>query len=125
LFLSIKRRRRRANKSHFLCTTAGSSSRRGAVRYRICVLRINVVGNYYKQAVHALPAASPRRSACSIGLSTTSQQYFSLRTNQPLAINQQYFSLRTNQHQPSATSQTNRLDQYSDMVQMAATELAS
>jgi hypothetical protein len=27
--------------------------------------------------------------------------------NKP-AINQQYFSLRTNQHQPSATSQTNR-----------------
>jgi hypothetical protein len=37
------------------------------------------------------------------------QPYFSLRTNQPLATNQQYFSLRTNQHQPSATSQTNRL----------------
>jgi hypothetical protein len=31
---------------------------------------------------------------CSFGLSATSQQYFSLRTNQ---------------HQPSATSQTNRL----------------
>jgi hypothetical protein len=61
---------------------------------------------------------------CSFGLSATSQQYFSLRTNQPpetsqqyfsLRTNQppetsqQYFSLRTNQHQPSATSQTNRL----------------
>jgi hypothetical protein len=34
---------------------------------------------------------------------------FSLRTNQPSATNQQYFSLRTNQHQPPATSQTNRL----------------
>jgi hypothetical protein len=44
-----------------------------------------------------------------ICLSTSSQQYFSLRTNQPPAISQQYFSLRTNQHQPSATSQTNRL----------------
>jgi hypothetical protein len=41
---------------------------------------------------------------CSFGLSTTSQQYFSLRTNQPPAISQQYFSLGTNQHQPSATS---------------------
>jgi hypothetical protein len=40
---------------------------------------------------------------CSFGLSATSQQYFSLRTNR----NQQYFSLGTNQHQPSATSQTN------------------
>jgi hypothetical protein len=65
-----------------------------------------------------------RYSACSFGLSATSQQYFSLRTNQPPTINQQYFSLRTNQpptinqqyfslrtnqHQPSATSQTNRL----------------
>jgi hypothetical protein len=46
---------------------------------------------------------------CSLGLSATSQQYFSLRTNQPLATSQQYFSLRTNQHQSSATSQTNRL----------------
>jgi hypothetical protein len=34
----------------------------------------------------------------------TSQQYFSLRTNQPSATRQQYFSLRTNQHRPSATS---------------------
>jgi hypothetical protein len=29
--------------------------------------------------------------------------------NKP-ATSQQYFSLRTNQHQPSATSQTNRLE---------------
>jgi hypothetical protein len=51
-------------------------------------------------------------SPCSFVLSATSQQYFSLRTNQPLAISQQYFSLRTNQHQPSATSRTNRLYVY-------------
>jgi hypothetical protein len=43
-----------------------------------------------------------------MGISATSQQYFTLRTNQPPATSQQYFSLRTNQHQPSATSQTNR-----------------
>jgi hypothetical protein len=49
-----------------------------------------------------------RLTRCSFGLSATSQQYFSLRTNQPPAISQKYFSLRTNQHQPSATSQTNR-----------------
>jgi hypothetical protein len=48
-------------------------------------------------------------SPCSFGLSATSQQYFSLRTNQPPATSQQYFSLKTNQHQPSATIQTNRL----------------
>jgi hypothetical protein len=42
-------------------------------------------------------------------LTVTSQQYFSLRTNQPPATSQQYFSLKINQHQPSATSQTNRL----------------
>jgi hypothetical protein len=48
-------------------------------------------------------------AACSLGLSATSQQYFSLTTNQPPATSQQNFSLRTNQHQPSATSQTNRL----------------
>jgi hypothetical protein len=46
-------------------------------------------------------------SACSLGLSATSQQYFSLRTNQPPATSQQYFFLGTNQHQPSATNQTN------------------
>jgi hypothetical protein len=50
-----------------------------------------------------------KNTPCSLGLSATSQQYFSLRTNQPPATSQQYFSLRTNQHQPSATSQTNRL----------------
>jgi hypothetical protein len=43
-----------------------------------------------------------KNTACSFDLSATSQQYFSLRTNQPPAISQQYFSLRTNQHQPSA-----------------------
>jgi hypothetical protein len=46
---------------------------------------------------------------CSLGLLATSQQYFSLRPNQPPTTNQQYFSLRTNQHQPSTTSQTDRL----------------
>jgi hypothetical protein len=45
----------------------------------------------------------------SLGLSATSQQYFSLRTNQPPATIQQYSSVRTNQHQPSVTSQPNRL----------------
>jgi hypothetical protein len=54
-------------------------------------------------------AASRHPLRCSFGLSATSQQYFSLRTNQSPSISQQYFSLRTNQHQPSATSQTNRL----------------
>jgi hypothetical protein len=34
---------------------------------------------------------------------------FSLTTNQPPSTSQQYFSLGTNQHQPSATGQTNRL----------------
>jgi hypothetical protein len=48
-------------------------------------------------SAHLLPA-------CSLGLSATSQQCFSLRRNQPPATSQQYFSLRTNQHQPSATS---------------------
>jgi hypothetical protein len=46
---------------------------------------------------------------CSLGLSAISQQYFSLRTNQPTATSQQYYSLGTNQHQPPATSQPNRL----------------
>jgi hypothetical protein len=50
------------------------------------------------------------KAACSLGLSATSQQYFSLTSNQPPASSQQYSSLRTNQHQPSATSQPNRLE---------------
>jgi hypothetical protein len=50
------------------------------------------------------------QSSCSLGLSATSQQYFSLRTNQPPATSQQYSSLRTKQHQPSTTSQPNRLN---------------
>jgi hypothetical protein len=33
---------------------------------------------------------------CSLGLSATSQQYFSLRTNKPPPTSQQYSSLRTN-----------------------------
>jgi hypothetical protein len=49
-----------------------------------------------------------RFTACSLGLSAISQQYFSLRTNQPPATSQQYFYLRINQHQPPVTSQTNR-----------------
>jgi hypothetical protein len=49
------------------------------------------------------------RAPCSFGLSATSQQYFSFETNQPSTTSQQYFSLRINQHQPPATSQTNRL----------------
>jgi hypothetical protein len=35
-------------------------------------------------------------------LFATSQQYFSLTTNQPPATSQQYSSLKTNQHQSSA-----------------------
>jgi hypothetical protein len=45
---------------------------------------------------------------CSFGLSANSQQYFSLRTNQPATTIQQYFYLRTNQHQSSATSHPNK-----------------
>jgi hypothetical protein len=55
------------------------------------------------------PPRLPRGTNALLGLSATSQQYFCLRTNQPSATSQQYFSLRINQHQPSATSQTNRL----------------
>jgi hypothetical protein len=55
------------------------------------------------------PALARCPAPCSLRLSATSQQYFSLTTNQPPATSQQYSSLRTNQHQPSATSQTNRL----------------
>jgi hypothetical protein len=47
--------------------------------------------------------AEPELTPCSLGLSTTGQHYFPLRTNQSPATRQQYFSLTTNQHQPSAT----------------------
>jgi hypothetical protein len=58
----------------------------------------------------ALAVAPPRLlPPCSLFACLISQQYFSLRTNQPPATSQQYSSLRTNQHQPSATSQPNRL----------------
>jgi hypothetical protein len=50
-----------------------------------------------------------KTTPCSLGLSTTNQQYFSLRTNQPPATSEQYFSLGTNLYQPSAISKTNRL----------------
>jgi hypothetical protein len=43
----------------------------------------------------------------SLGLSAASQQYFSLRTNQPPTTSQRYASLRTNQHQPLAPNQPN------------------
>jgi hypothetical protein len=59
-------------------------------------------------------------SACSLGLSATSQQYFSLRTNQPPATSQQYSSLRTNQS--SATSQPNRKSYHLTMVSLFSTE---
>jgi hypothetical protein len=42
-------------------------------------------------------------------LAWLSHQYFSLTTNQLPVTSQQHFFLRTNQHQPSATSQPNRL----------------
>jgi hypothetical protein len=43
---------------------------------------------------------------CSFGLSATSQQYFSLRTNQPRTTSQQYSSLRTNQPPANRTGHT-------------------
>jgi hypothetical protein len=39
---------------------------------------------------HHHTAADSKPSPCSFGLSATSQQYFSLRTNQPSATSQQY-----------------------------------
>jgi hypothetical protein len=72
-------------------------------------LVIKVSGSSLGDAIVRIPFRDIRLSPCSLGLSATSQQYFSLTINQPPATSQQYFSLRTNQHQPSATSQTNRL----------------
>jgi hypothetical protein len=53
--------------------------------------------------------APQRPTLAPFGLSTTRQQYFSLRTNQSPVTRQQYFSLWTNQHHLPTTSQTNRL----------------
>jgi hypothetical protein len=56
----------------------------------------------FPEQVALVLATKVQKPPCSFGLSATSQQYFSLRTNQPPATSQQYFSLRTNQHQPPA-----------------------
>jgi hypothetical protein len=59
--------------------------------------------------------AVAHHTPCLFGLSVTSQQYFSFRTNQPSATNQQYFSLRTKppaiNHQPN--EQTDRSKEHS------------
>jgi hypothetical protein len=80
-----------------------TASSRGTARQWLLTTVHNL--KLIEQIKHSSNGSPP----CSFGLSATSQQYFFLRTNQPTAISQQYFSLRTNQHQPSATSQTNRL----------------
>jgi hypothetical protein len=80
------------------------SNRRSSTVTRT-LLHAGLVGFYAAACAAGLVSST----ACSLGLSATSQQYFSLRTNQPPTISRQYFSLRTNQHQPSATSQTNSL----------------
>jgi hypothetical protein len=72
-----------------------------------CWCSFSASSNTFRDAHHQNSKVDS--TACSFGLSATSQQYFSLRTNQPQTNSQQYFSLTTNQHQPSATSQTNRL----------------
>jgi hypothetical protein len=65
----------------------------------LCLACLKCAQSFRTKPAQLVEAAPP----CSFGLSA-SQQYFSLRTNQPPTISQQYFSLRTNQHQPSATS---------------------
>jgi hypothetical protein len=65
--------------------------------------------SYVAPSYHLSSAGSPNYTPCSHGLPATSQRYFSLTTNQPPATSQQYSSLRRYQHQPSATSQPNRL----------------
>jgi hypothetical protein len=92
------------------------SRRRARVTARWCGLQMSTTRELCNQC-HRLRSFLPKinaKSAISWCLvptpcSLVSQHYFSLRTNQPPTISQQYFSLRTNQHQPSATSQTNRL----------------
>jgi hypothetical protein len=44
----------------------------------------------------APPPSHTGLSPCLLGLSATSQQYFSLRTKQSQVISQHYFSLKTN-----------------------------
>jgi hypothetical protein len=57
-------------------------------------------------AAIAYPSSDPQTAA-----PFDSQQYFSLTTNQPPATSQQYSSLEqtSTSHQPSPTSQSNRL----------------
>jgi hypothetical protein len=95
--------------SHSSCHTGGGGEEGG--HGDLCAVRLRGdVGSQHRKGggraclrVVRHPCSScGRLTPCSFGLSATSQQYFSLRTNQPPATSQQYFSLRTNQHQPSA-----------------------
>jgi hypothetical protein len=78
------------------------AARHGCLRLR----EHRIVGGLLGWQHHGVPGVGD--TPCSFGLSATSQQYFSLITNQQSATRQQYFSLRINQHQQLATSQTNR-----------------
>jgi hypothetical protein len=46
-------------------------------------------------------AESTRKQACSLGLSATSQQYFSLRTNQPPATSRNQLAVLFSQNKPA------------------------
>jgi hypothetical protein len=48
-----------------------------------------------------MPAYSLRHGACSLGLSATSQQYFSLRTNQPPATSRNQSAVLFSQNKPA------------------------
>jgi hypothetical protein len=87
------------------------SARQDGVTLHEAILALRKLHQLWHGAAAAATQKGPAAAAacrpigprpCSFGLSATSQQYFSLRTNQPPATSQQYFSLRTNQHQPSA-----------------------
>jgi hypothetical protein len=86
---------------------SSSSFTSGGWQWRCAKLQLSPRQRAATCGVVGMADCSGLRTACSFGLSATSQQYFSFRTNQPPAISQQYFSLRRNQHPPSATSQTN------------------
>jgi hypothetical protein len=74
---------------------------------------IQILRSEHGHSVREVPAALPTCSFVRL-ISHRPSIYFS--QNKP-ATSQQYFSLRTNQHQQSATSQTNRpVDYFQDEV---------
>jgi hypothetical protein len=70
-------------------------------RKMIIALVVLVLAITHMFCVPALDHRSPGLTACSLGLSATSQQYFSLRTNQPPATSRNQPAVLFSQNKPA------------------------